>query len=109
MRPTPAGRGEPRARANARGSTPRAFPSSGENDVAVLGWDMMDLMPTGYELPRTIHAVISSFGLALVDNADLKPLSQACQEEGRNEFMFIIAPLKVAGGTGSPINPIAVF
>ncbi len=80
-----------------------------ENDVAVLGWDMMDLMPTGYELPRTIHAVISSFGLALLDNADLKPLSQACVDEQRNEFMLIIAPLKTAGGTGSPVNPIAMF
>ncbi|MBI3988309.1 MAG: hypothetical protein HY347_01690 [candidate division NC10 bacterium] len=29
--------------------------------------------------------------------------------EGRYEFMLITAPLKVVGGTGSPVNPIALF
>ena len=28
---------------------------------------------------------------------------------GRWEFLFTIAPLRVQGGTGSPVNPIAVF
>ena len=80
-----------------------------DNDVSVLVWDMMDLSPTGYDLPRTVHAVISSYGVALLDNAELKPLSQACAEEGRYEFMLTISPLKVEGGTGSPVNPIALF
>ena len=80
-----------------------------DNDVAVLVWDMMDLVPTGYDLPRTVHAVIASYGLALVDNCELRPLAGACAEEGRYEFMLMVAPLKVAGGTGSPVNPIAVF
>ncbi len=80
-----------------------------DNDVAVLVWDMMDLTPNGYDRHRTVHAVISSFGLALLDNAELKPLVDACAQEGRYEFMLMIAPLKVAGGTGSPVNPIAVL
>ena len=25
------------------------------------------------------------------------------------EFLFVVAPLRVRGGTGSPVNPIAVF
>ena len=33
----------------------------------------------------------------------------ACLEEGRDEFMLVIAPLPVVGGTGSPANPLAVF
>ena len=28
---------------------------------------------------------------------------------GRWEFLFVAAPLRVRGGTGSPVNPIAVF
>ena len=30
-------------------------------------------------------------------------------EEKRDEFMLIVAPLVVVGGTGSPANPLAVF
>ena len=30
-------------------------------------------------------------------------------EEGRDEFMLVVAPLPVKGGTGSPVNPLAVF
>lgn len=47
--------------------------------------------------------------MALLDNALLEPLARACVEEGRDDFMLVIAPLKVIGGTGSPANPLAVF
>ena len=36
-------------------------------------------------------------------------LAEACIEEGRQEFMLMILPLRVAGGTGSPVNPVAMF
>ena len=39
----------------------------------------------------------------------LEPLAQACAEEQRYEFMFMALPLKIARGTGSPVNPIALF
>ena len=47
--------------------------------------------------------------VALVDNALLEPVARACVEEGRDDFMLVIAPLRVVGGTGSPANPLAVF
>jgi len=28
---------------------------------------------------------------------------------GRWEFLFVVAPLRLTGGTGSRVNPIAVF
>jgi kynurenine formamidase len=43
------------------------------------------------------------------NNALLEPLAQACAEEKRYEFMFMTLPLKIARGTGSPVNPIALF
>ena len=49
------------------------------------------------------------FGVGLVDNAQLDRVAAACAEEGRYEFMLTMAPLIVQGGTGSPINPLAVF
>jgi kynurenine formamidase len=53
--------------------------------------------------------LIFSYGVALLDNALLEPLAQACAEEQRYEFMFMALPLKIARGTGSPVNPIALF
>jgi len=80
-----------------------------DNDVSVLVWDMLDFSPSGYDVPWTVHGAIHAYGVALLDNALLQPLAEACAEEGRYEFMLIIAPLKVAGGTGSPVNPIALL
>lgn len=80
-----------------------------DNDCAVLAWDMLDCAPNDWGIPWTVHGAIFAFGMALVDNCDLAPLSVACAEENRFEFMFTLAPLVVQGGTGSPANPLAVF
>ena len=80
-----------------------------DNDVALLVWDMMDASPNEYDLPWSMHGVIFAYGVALLDNSLLEPLAEVCAEEGRYEFMLTINPLKVIGGTGSPVNPIAVF
>jgi kynurenine formamidase len=87
-----------------------------QRDAALLGWDMMDAHPTGYELfdkrgaggPVHVFAIVF-LGLPLMDNSFLEPLAQACAEEGRFEFMLTVNPLHIRGGTGSPVNPIAVF
>jgi hypothetical protein len=56
-----------------------------------------------------VHACLFAYGTALLDNALLEPLAKACVEEKRDDFMLVIAPLNVIGGTGSPANPLAVF
>jgi kynurenine formamidase len=80
-----------------------------DHDVAVLAWDLMDANPNDYGVPWTVHGAIFSYGVALVDNALLQPLAEACAEEGRYEFMFTLAPIPVVGGTGSPVNPLALL
>jgi kynurenine formamidase len=80
-----------------------------DNDVSILVWDMMDAGPNEYQVPWTVHGAIFAYGVALVDNALLEPLAQACAQERRYEFMLTLNPLRVIGGTGSPVNPIAVF
>ena len=80
-----------------------------ENDVSILGWDMMDAGPNEYDIPWSVHGVIFAYGVALLDNSLLEPVANACKEESRYEFMLTINPLNVIGGTGSPVNPIAVF
>ena len=80
-----------------------------DRDIALLGWDMMDARPNEYGLRYPVHGVLPYFGVALLDNALLEPVADACNDEGRYEFMFMALPLKVARGTGSPANPIAMF
>jgi kynurenine formamidase len=80
-----------------------------DHDVALLVWDMLDHLPIGYDIPWAVHAALFAYGVGLLDNALLEPLARACAEEGRDEFMLVIAPLRVVGGTGSPANPLAVF
>lgn len=80
-----------------------------DNAVSILVRDMMDARPDDYQLPWTVHGAIFAYGIALVDNALLETLAHACAQEGQYEFMLTINPLKVIGGTGSPVNPIAVF
>ena len=80
-----------------------------DRDVAVLGWDMLDARPDKDGLPWPVHGVLYSYGVALLDNALLEPLAQACADERRYEFMFMALPLKIARGTGSPVNPVALF
>ncbi len=80
-----------------------------DHDVALLGWDLMDARMGAAGLPWPVHGVLFNFGVALLDNARLEPIAAACAEEGRHEFLFMLLPLNVARGTGSPANPVAMF
>ena len=83
-----------------------------ERRVALLGCDgVSDVVPSGVDEVRLpIHTVgIVAMGLTLLDNLDLDALAQVCREEERSEFLLTIAPLRIRGGTASPVNPIAVF
>ncbi len=84
-----------------------------ERDVAVLGGDgISDPMP-GVGTPNwpfPIHQIgIAGLGLPLIDNLALGALARACAERGRWSFLFTMGPLRVPGGTGCPVNPIAVL
>ena len=70
-----------------------------------------DVMPSQYNrLSNPIHQVgIVAMGLWILDNANLEDLAQACRQRNRWEFMMCVGPLRLFNGTGSPLNPIAVF
>jgi kynurenine formamidase len=80
-----------------------------DRDVSLMGWDMLDARPDAENHPWPVHGVLYTYGVPLIDNALLEPLAQACVEEKRYEFMVVVLPLKVPRGTGSPVNPIAMF
>jgi kynurenine formamidase len=81
-----------------------------QHDVAVLSWDMHDEQPVGYgNLGFGVHLAIPILGLCLIDNTYPERLAQACAEEGRYEFLYVTSPLRLVGGTGCPVNPLAIF
>jgi kynurenine formamidase len=80
-----------------------------ECDAAVLVWDLMDAQPFEIGWPFVPHAALHELGIPLVDNCSLGELSALCSELNRYEFMFVAAPLPLVGGTGSPLNPLAVL
>ena len=84
-----------------------------ERDIAVLGSDGISdglggEMVAGWAMP--VHqCAIAGMGVHLIDNMDLAALAQACADAGRWAFLLTIAPLRLVGGTGCVVNPIAVF
>jgi kynurenine formamidase len=48
-------------------------------------------------------------GLHLLDNLSLERLAQAASRLDRWSFQLCVSPLRIVGGTGSPVNPIAIF
>jgi kynurenine formamidase len=79
-------------------------------DCSLLVWDMQDLTPSGYDAVKwSVHPVLYAYGVALVDSVVLEPLAEQCRLHGRSGFLLLVAPLVINGGTGSGVNPIAVF
>lgn len=80
-----------------------------DRDVAALVWDMLEQGPHEFSERPPVHSGINAFGLAIVDNCELAELAAFCRASGRYEFMFVVAPLVIEGGTGSPANPLAIL
>lgn len=89
-----------------------ALPWLHERRVAVLGGDgVNDVSPSGFASIRLpIHTVaIVAMGIHLLDNQDLEPLGEACKRLGRYTFFYVVAPLYLERGTGSPATGLAMF
>lgn len=54
-------------------------------------------------MPVHVHMLVES-GIHLIENLNLEELAA----HRITEFLFIAAPLKIEGGTGAPVRPIAV-
>ncbi|NNJ07283.1 cyclase family protein [Streptomyces sp. PKU-MA01144] len=94
------------------GLHPEAVEFLVDRRVAMLGCDgNSDTAPStveGVDFPvhvLTIHAM----GMQLMDYLQFEELVPVCEEEGRWSFLCAVAPLRLPGATGSPVNPIAVL
>ena len=81
-------------------------------EISVYSGDCVDAFPNPYSLRYAIyfHAIaLAAMGLILLDIPALEPLVELCEELNRSDFLLTMAPLRIKGGTGSPVNPIALF
>jgi len=83
-----------------------------QRDIAILGGDAAsDALPSGIAgVTFPIHQlVLTAMGTPMFDQCDLEELAKAAAARNRWTFLLTAAPLRVVGGTGSPINPIATY
>lgn len=79
-----------------------------DQGVAVVGADnfAVEAMPFPGDTVFPVHQrLIRDCGIPLLEGLVLKPLAEA----GATQFLFVAAPLPIKGGTGSPINPVAIL
>jgi kynurenine formamidase len=89
-----------------------------DTEAAMLVWDMQDAPtadqglpnPKGLPVPLHVHQILLPYmGMPILDNADFEALATACAAAGRWAVQFVVAPLVITGGTGSPVNPLAIL
>ncbi len=70
-----------------------------------VAWDLPGYVDEriGTSLPGHVILLVRH-GIHIIENVYLAELSAA----GVHEFVFVCLPLKVVGGTGGPVRPIAV-
>jgi kynurenine formamidase len=94
------------------GLHPAALELLAERRITVLGSDgNNDTAPSaaeGVDFPVHVLA-INAMGLYLLDYLDLDALAELCEARHRASFLCVLAPLRLPAGTGSPVNPIAIF
>lgn len=81
-------------------------------DVAFAGSDAAsEVMPSGVDgVNLPVHTLmITALGIHILDNQDLERLAETAARLKRWEFQLVINPVPVTGGTGSPLNTLAVF
>jgi kynurenine formamidase len=83
-----------------------------DTDCSLFASDMADAMPHDDEIEGhryTVHHALWAYGVPLVYRARVGELADVCGRLNRYDCMIVVAPLRVQGGTASPINPIALL
>jgi kynurenine formamidase len=95
---------------NVAGFDASVAPFFKNRDVAVIGSDGVQDVGTlpGVSLPIHTFAIVA-LGANLLDNLDLEAVADTAARLKRWEFLLMAGPTPVTHGSGSPINPLAVF
>jgi kynurenine formamidase len=79
----------------------------GDQGVVAIGADnwAIDACPPSAPRNRAVHEVcLTEMGIYLIENLNLEELAA----DRVNEFLFVAIPTRLKGGTGFPIEPVAV-
>lgn len=80
------------------------IPSVGSDTIAT---EQTNHEESGTSLP--LHMALLHYQGVIFNEIDwLYDLAQDCAKDGQYTFLFVGAPLKVVGGAGSPVNPVAI-
>lgn len=83
-----------------------------EKQVAAIATDTWgaEVLPNQTrDVFQPLHIIMIVYmGLTIGEMFDLDALADDCAADGRYQFFFTAAPLRITGGVGSPINPIAI-
>ena len=81
-----------------------------QRDVALVGSD--GTQDVG-QIPGAVlpfhKLVLVALGANIFDNMALEALAETAARLNRWEFLLVAAPIPNPGGTGSPLNPLAIF
>jgi kynurenine formamidase len=84
-----------------------------ERGVSFIGDDgPNDVSPTGLppSITNPLHKLaLVAMGVSIFDNLDVERAAEEAKRLNRYEFLFMAAPLRIDKGTGSPLNPLAIF
>jgi kynurenine formamidase len=81
-----------------------------QRDVALVSSDgIQDVSEVEGTILPLHHYTLVALGANILDNAELTELSRTAARLNRWEFLFVTAPVATPGGTGSPVNPLAIF
>lgn len=84
-----------------------------ERGVSFIGCDgPNDVSPTGLPpaITNPLHRLaLVAMGVSIFDNLDFERAVEQARRSNRYEFLFMAAPLRIDKGTGSPLNPLAIF
>ncbi len=57
----------------------------------------------GHSVLPVHRMLLVEAGIHIIEHLNL----EAASEQGLTEFVFVMAPLRIVGGTGSPVRPVA--
>lgn len=82
-----------------------------KREVSVYGGDCIEKLPYPSErFPSAFHMIaLVSMGLPILDWPALVELQETCERLERWDFLLTTAPLRLPGGTSSPLNPLCLF
>src|SRR5215467_9677472 len=94
------------------GLHPAVMEYAADRKISLLGSDgNNDTAPSvvpGVDFPVHVLA-IAALGVHLIDYLDFSALAPLCAEFRQWSFLCVVAPLRLAVATGSPVNPIAIL